>query len=185
MNIAATDQRGFSLAETLVVTAVLAVTLGIATSLFVQGNNTYAAQREYDEARSSAAASLDMTVRLLRGATTIMADPDGNNAADSVRVISDWNPRDGDLTDAYEDVTFTVAGGTLFKQEPTDVAPVAFADRVASLTFNYWNSSGVAIANPWAAAQNTIALVGVTVISTPINGRQITVTSSASVRRNE
>ena len=185
MTSTSSGERGFSLAETLIVTAVLAVAVGISTSLFVQGNNMYVSQRDYDDARNSASAALDMTVRLLRGSTTIMADPDGNNATDSVRVIGDWNPRDGDLTDAYEDVTFTVAGGTLFKREPTDAAPVAFAERVASITFSYWNNSGGAIASPWAAAQSSIALVGVTVISTPINGIQITVTSSAAVRRNE
>lgn len=179
------DQRGFSLAETLVVTAVLVVALGITTSLFVQGNTTYAQQRDYDEARSSASAALDMTVRLLRSAQTITVDPDANNIADSVRIVSDWNPRDGDTNDAYETVTFTVAGGTLFKQEPADAAPVAFADRIASMTFTYWNNSGVQIAAPWTSAQSSLALVGVTVVTTAINGRQITVSSSASVRRNE
>ena len=179
------DQRGFSLAETLIVTAVLVVALGIATSLFVQGNNTYAAQRDYDEARSSAAAALDMTVRLLRGATTVVPDPDGNNVMDSVRVTSDWNPRDGDLTDSYEDVRFTVAAGELLKQEPADAAPVAFADRIASISFSYWDTNGVAIANPAAADIDNIGLVRVTVVTTAINGRQITLTSSASLRRNE
>ena len=179
------NERGFSLAETLVVTIVLIVAMGIATSLFVQGNNTYAAQRQYDDARSNASAALDMTVRLLRGAQTITPDPDNNLAADSVRVVSDWNPKDGDSTDAYEDVTFTVTNGTLFKREPADVAPVAFANGIASIAFTYFTSAGVQLMTPWTANQNALELVTITVTTTAINGRQITMSSSASVRRNE
>ena len=185
LTTASDGERGFTLAETLVVTVLLTIAMGIVTSLFVQGNNMYTAQRDYDEARSNAAAALDMTVRLLRGSTTILADPDGNNVADSVRVTGDWNPRDGDTNDAYEDVRLTTQAGTLFKQEPTDVAPVAFADRIASITFTYANANGVLIANPWTAAQGSLCLVNITVTSTAINGRTIVVSSSASVRRNE
>lgn len=179
------NERGFSLAETLVVTVVLVVALGIATSLFVQGNSTYAAQRQFDDARNNASAALDMTVRLLRGATTIFPDPDGNLAADSVRVVSDWNPKDGDTTDSYEDVRFTVANGRLFKQEPADAAPVAFAEGIASIAFAYFSSAGVQLATPWTANQNALELVTITVTTTAVNGTQITMTSSASVRRNE
>lgn len=178
-------ERGFSLAETLVVIALLVIALSIATSLFVQGNAMYATQREYDEARSNAAASLDMMIRLIRSAQTVTPDPDANNALDSVRIVSDWNPRDGDSTDPYEDVTFTTLAGTLFKQEPTDAAPVAFADRIASISFSYWNTSGVQIATPATASQASISLISATVVTTAINGRQITVSSSASLRRNE
>lgn len=183
--MALNDERGFSLAETLVVTAVLVIALGIVTNLFVQGNRMYAQQRDYADVRSNASAALDMTVRLLRGAQTIFPDPDGNLAADSVRVVADWNPRDGDTNDAYEDVRLTVAGGTLFKQEPADAAPVAFAERIASMAFTYRNGAGALLATPWTAAQSNLVHVTVTVTSTPINGAQVVMSSSASVRRRE
>lgn len=179
------NERGFSLVEVLVVTVVLVIALGIATQIFVQGNAAYATQRAYDEARSNAGAALDMTVRLLRSADTIFPDPDGNLAADSIRIVGDWNPRDGDTADPYEDVLFTTAGGILFKQEPADVAPVAFAERIGSITFTYRNSAGTLLPTPWTAAPAQLALVGVTVQSTPINGLTVTMTSSASVRRRE
>lgn len=179
------NERGFSLVEMLVVTVILVIALGVVTSIFVQGNQLYASQRDYDEARSNASAALDMTVRVLRGAQTLQPDPDGNLAADSIRAVSDWNPRDGDTADAYEDVTFTVAGGTLFKREPTDAGPVAFADRVEAMTFAYRNSIGALVATPWTALPSQLAFVEVTVRSTPINGARVTVTSSASVRRRE
>lgn len=181
----AVNERGFSLIETLVVTVVLVIALGIATQIFVQGNAAYATQQAYDEARSNAAAALDMTIRLLRSADTIFPDPDGNLAADSIRVVADWNPRDGDTADPYEDVRFTTAGGILFKQEPADVAPVAFAERIASIAFTYRNGAGTLLATPWTVPQNQLAFVTAIVQSTPINGLQVTMTSSASVRRLE
>jgi hypothetical protein len=181
----AMNERGFSLIETLVVTVILIIALGIATQLFVQGNGAYAAQRDFDEARSNATATIDMMVRLLRSADTIVPDPDGNLVADSIRIVGDWNPRDGDTNDPYEDVLFTVAGGVLFKREPSDAAPVAFAERVGSLRFTYRNSAGTLLATPWTATPAQLALVGVIVTSTPINGTTITMSSSASVRRRE
>ena len=57
-------------------------------------------------------------------AVTLQTDPDGNGALDSIGIISDWNPHDGVPDDPYENIRFTVAGNTLFKQEPTDLAPV-------------------------------------------------------------
>jgi prepilin-type N-terminal cleavage/methylation domain-containing protein len=179
------SERGFSLIELLVVTVVLIIALGIATQIFVQGNAAYTTQQAYDDARSNAAAALDMTVRLLRSADTIFPDPDGNLAADSIRIVADWNPRDGDTADPYEDVRFTTAGGVLFKQEPADAGPVAFAERIASIAFTYRNGAGTLLATPWTAAPAQLALVQVTVQSTPINGLAVTVTSSASVRRRE
>jgi len=181
----AVDERGFSLIEMLVVTVVLVIALGIATQIFVQGNAAYTTQQAYDEARSNASAALDMTVRLLRSAQTITPDPDGNLAADSIRIVGDWNPRDGDTNDPYEDVRFTVNGGQLLKQEPTDAAPVAFAERIASIAFTYRNGAGAVLATPWTASQNQLGFVTAIVTSTPINGLQVAMTSSASVRRLE
>ena len=179
------DERGFSLVELLVVTIIMLAALGITTGLFVQGNQMYAAQRDYAEVRSNAAAALDMTVRLLRGATMITPDPDGNLVADSIRIVADWNPKDGDTADAYETVILTTAGGQLFKQEPSDAVPVAFADRVASIAFAYRNASGTLLATPWTSPASNLVHVNVTVTSTPINGAQVVMSSSAAVRRRE
>lgn len=179
------NEKGFSLIELLVATVILLGALGIATQIFVQGNNAFTAQRDYDDARSNAAASLDMTVRLLRSARTIAADPDGNLTADSIRIIGDWNPADGDSVDPYENVLFTVNNGTLFKQEPADAGPVAFADRIASMSFVYRNAAGTLLPAPWAVNPNQLAFVAITMNSTPINGVQVVVTSSASIRRHE
>jgi Tfp pilus assembly protein PilW len=168
------------------------VVLGLVGQIFADSDRVYRTQRQHVETRGSAAAALDMMVRLIRQAgdatatTGIFPDPDANGALDSVRVVTDWNPRNGVVTDPYEDVTFTVAGGTLFKQEPTDAAPVAFADQVQSIAFAYQTPGGVAIVNPMTVPKAHLGFVRVTLQATPIaNVPGRVFTSSASIRRRE
>jgi len=183
---------GFTLVELLVTSVILLAVLGIVGQIFADSDRVYRTQRQYVDARGNAAAALDMIVRLIRqaGETTaangITPDPDANGVMDSIRLVADWNPRNGVLTDPYENVTFTVNAGTLFKQEPTDAGPVPFADRVASLTFSYVSPAGVPVASPATVPKAHLGYVNVTLQTTAINnvpGRVFT--SSASVRRRE
>jgi prepilin-type N-terminal cleavage/methylation domain-containing protein len=183
---------GFTLLELLVTAVILLTVLGIVGRIFADSDRVYRTQRQYVDARGGAASALEMIVRLIRqagesnAANGIWPDPDGNGTLDSIRLVADWNPRNGVWTDPYEDVTFTVAGGTLFKREPADAGPVAFADRVNSITFSYTSPGGVPVANPAAVPKAHLGYVNVTLQSTPVNnvaGRVFT--SSASVRRRE
>jgi type II secretory pathway pseudopilin PulG len=183
---------GFTLIELLVTSIIMMTVLGIVGRIFADSDRVYRTQRQYVESRGSAAGALEMIVRLIRQAGEtqnphgIWPDPDGNNAWDSIRLVADWNPRNGVVTDPYEDVTFTVAGGVLFKREPADAAPVPFADRVASLTFSYTSPGGVPVVNPTAVPKAHLGFVNVTLLTTAINnvpGRVFS--TSASVRRRE
>jgi hypothetical protein len=186
---------GFSLSELLVTVVVMLFTLGIVTQFVARSNVVYAQQRAHMERRYTAATTADMILRLLRQAgtpggsmplVTVATDPDGNGALDSIRIVSDWNPHDGLPNDPYEDVRFTVAGNTLFKQEPTDVAPVAFADNISSLTFAYFNPGGGPVLNPLVATQDQLAYVTMTITTPAIEGQPgIVLSSSASIRRLE
>ena len=98
-----------------------------------------------------------------------MPDPDGNGVFDSVRVRADWNPRDGDFDDPYEDVLFVVANGMLWKREPTDAALVSFGDSVQSLRFTYTNQNGGPLANP-VARPDLIGGVTITIVTTAGQG---------------
>jgi len=179
-------ERGVSLTEMMVCCVMIVSVLGIVTQIFIRSSQVYDTQRQYVDAQYSTAAALDMVVRLLRSATMIDPDPDGNGMLDSVRVVSDWNPRDGDTGDSYENVTFTTSGGTLFKREPPDAGPVAFADRVASLSFAYFDPAGNPVATPWLVGQNRLGYLDVTLSTTGVNGRPgVTTSASASVRRTE
>jgi len=180
------NDEGLTMTELLVVMVILLGVMGIVAQIFTRSYDTYERQRQYVDARYSTAAATDMIVRLLRSATTIDPDPDGNNLLDSVRVEGDWNPKDGDTADSYENVTFSVAAGTLFKQEPADGGPVPFADRIASITFAYRNPAGAALATPWTASQTQLGYVDLTVLNTQVDGWPGSVTAaSASVRRTE
>jgi type II secretory pathway pseudopilin PulG len=186
-------ERGLTMVELLVGSAVMIVLLGLTTTTIGQGSRIFVQQRAAMDNRNSAAASVDMLGRLLRQSSCVSAtnvycqaiqpDPDGNGVFDSVRVQADWNPRDGDLDDPYENVLFVVANNTLWKREPTDAALVAFGDNVQSVIFTYTNQNGGPLANP-VARPDLIGGVTITVTSSPAQGLPaVTSVSSVSIRR--
>ena len=177
---------GFTLVELLVTMVVMLAVLGVVTQIVVRSNVVYAQQREHLERRYSTATTVEMIARLLRQAQSIETDPDGNGALDGVRIVADWNPRDGDTADAYEDIVFSQAGTTLFKREAADAAPIPFAENVDRLAFAYFNPGGGAVLNPLTVTIDQLAFVTVSVGSPPVDGQPgIALVSSASVRRLE
>jgi type II secretory pathway pseudopilin PulG len=206
----ATSEAGFTLAEMLVVTVIIVLTLGITTTALVQTQRNYSAQRERLETAHQARAAVEIMSRLIRMSGNnpygIAMTPitTGNTDADPffdwIRVQADWNPADGDLNDPYEDITFTAAGGNLTKFEPSlvadatlgvpppDTAPVVFAENVAGLDIAYRDTNDNAIANPVASA---VPIAFVTLTLTTQNTQQVqdgaalAVTTSVAVRRNE
>lgn len=179
------DERGVSLAEMMISLAVVLTVLGVSTQLMVQSGRAFTNGQAAMEARNNNTAGLDMMERLIRQATTITADPDGNGAFDSIRVVADWNPRDGSVTGAYETVTFTAAGGELLVQDSTMATPVVYAEGVDQLAFTYADHRG----DPLAVALVTgkpvlIGMVAVSVTAPSIDGRPQTVsTTNVAIRR--
>jgi prepilin-type N-terminal cleavage/methylation domain-containing protein len=198
-----TSERGFTMVELLVSSAVMVIVLGVSTGVLVQSSRMFTQQHDSMDNRNSAGAGIDMLARLLRQSScplsqdtnvycqAIVPDPDGNGIFDSVRVRGDWNPRDNDYDDPYEDVLFTVAlvdtvegpRWFLFKREPTDPALVAFGEGVQALRFVYTNQNGGPLANP-VARPDLIGGVTMTVVTTPPQGlAPITSSTAISVRR--
>lgn len=190
-------QAGFTLVELLVVTVIVLITMGLTAGTMMSTQRVYGAQRERNETTHQARAATDMIARLARMAGNnpykiammpIHADPDGNGAPDSIRIQADWNPPDGALDDPYENVTFTVAGTQMFKQEPTDPQPVLFADNIRSVMFSYRDTNNNALTNPVAQAA-AIAFVTITVNtrSTQLvqDGPALALSTSVAVRRLE
>ena len=187
------DERGFTMVELLVSSAVMVIVLGVSTGVLMRSSTMFTQQRTALDGRNSAAASIDMLQRLLRQSSCVSAtdvycqsiipDPDNNGVFDSVRVRGDWNPRDGDLLDPYEDVLFVVNNGVLFKREPADTALIPFGDGIQSLRFTYTNQNGGALANP-VARPDLIGGVTMTVVTLPANGLPaVTSATTISVRR--
>jgi prepilin-type N-terminal cleavage/methylation domain-containing protein len=194
------SERGFTMLELLVSSAVMVLVLGISTGVLMKSSSMFTQQRAAMDGRNSAAAGIDIMARLLRQSSctntavfcqSILPDEDANGIFDTVRVRADWNPRDGALDDPYEDVYFVVgladtpAGQrwTLFKREPTDAALVPFGEGVQSIRFAYLNQNGGPLANA-AALPNLIGGVVMTVTTTPTNGMPAVISASTiSVRR--
>jgi prepilin-type N-terminal cleavage/methylation domain-containing protein len=182
----ARPEAGFSLVELLVTMVVMLAVLAVVTQIVVRSNVVYAQQRAHLERRYNTATTVEMIARLVRQAQSLSTDPDGNGALDSIRIVADWNPRDGDTTDAYENIVFSQAGTTLFKREPTDAATVPFAENVDRLTFAYFNPAGGPVLNPLTVTTSQLAFVTVTVGTPTVDGQPgLVLTSSASVRRLE
>ena len=182
------SERGMTMVELLVSSAVMLLVLGVSTTVMTKSSTMFSQQRAALDGRNSAAASVDLLTRLLRQSSCISAtavycqsifpDPDNNGVFDSVRVRGDWNPRDGDLNDPYEDVLFVVANGMLWKREPADPQLVSFGDQVQSLNFVYTNQNGGPLANP-VARPDLIGGVRVTIVTTAGRGLPSVTSSSA------
>ncbi len=173
---------GLTLTELAVTLTVTLVIAGIITQTAVQATRTYGQQQTYIDARKSVGASLDMMVRMARQATTINPDPAGTGILNSIRIQADWNPRNGVITDPWEDVTFSVANGQLLKKEPTDAAAVPFADNVQSLSIAYYNNSNVLLSTPITASKIAYMIFTVTTTAPNQGGQPIVITSAAAVR---
>lgn len=165
--------RGFSLVELLIVTVVMIVVSGLIGSLMITTQRQYMSQQALIDASNNARVVLDLMLRLARVAGNnpnpedfsfepIHPDPDGNSQMDSIRLRADWNPIDGDISDAYEDMIFSTSNGVLWIQRPSDDEPVEFVDRVESLTFSYKDSNGADISSSDAVAnRDSIAYVDI------------------------
>lgn len=191
------SERGMTMVELLVGTAVTISVLGITTSVLTQSSKMFTQQRTAMESRNSAGAAMDSLVRLLRQSSclsdttvycnSIFPDEDSNNILDTVRVQGDWNPRDGALDDPYEDVYFVVLNGILFKREPTDVALVEFGDGIEALRFTYTDQNGGPMTVAQAEARpDLISGANITVVTTPSQGLpSVTSTTAVSIRRKK
>ena len=163
--------RGFSLIELLIVTAVLIVILGLIGSIMITVARQYISQQALIDASQNARVALDLMLRLARVAGNnperisfepIHPDPDGNGQMDSIRLRADWNPGDGDISDAYEDMIFDTNNRVLRIQRPSDGSPVEFVDRIESLTFSYKDRDGADISSSNAVAnRDSIAYVDI------------------------
>ena len=191
------SERGMTMVELLVGTAVTIGVLGVTTSVLTQSSRMFTQQRTSMESRNSAGAAVDTMVRLIRQSSclsdtdvscaSVNPDPDNNNTFDSVRVQGDWNPRDGVLDDPYEDVLFVVANGILWKREPNDPVLVEFGDGVQALRFAYTDQNGAPMTVAQAKARaHLIGGANITVVSTAPQGLgTITSTSAVSIRRKK
>lgn len=75
-------------------------------------------------------------------------DPDGDGVFNDIRLRADYNPPDGDIDDAGEDLTFFLRADTMFVRSGGDGAEEPFLIGVDSLAFEYFDHNGSVIVDP-------------------------------------
>jgi prepilin-type N-terminal cleavage/methylation domain-containing protein len=158
MTMRAQHRRGFTLVEVMISLTMLAIIMGGVVSTMVSMQRGYVRQR--DVARSEDAlrvAELTIT-RILQTAASnpLNIAPTAANPPriepftapfDTLRVVADFNPVDGDVNDLLEDMMVYALNDTLFVrwQNGGAAAPVAFP--VRTVLFQY-DSAGTVTVNP-------------------------------------
>ncbi|MBI2526262.1 MAG: prepilin-type N-terminal cleavage/methylation domain-containing protein [Candidatus Rokubacteria bacterium] len=107
------DQRGFTLTELLVVTAVLAVVLGAVILIQQKGQEAYIMGSNRVETQQNARVALELMTRELRSATAVTAIPSGTDMtfADQNGVSVRYQVTGGNLTRTAAGTTTTLIGG--------------------------------------------------------------------------
>ena len=181
---------GFTMIELLISTLVLSIALAILTSILVTAQTGYLEQRQLMEIQTDAVAALDNIGRLVRMAgsnpnnisnlVALDPDPDNNNVFDSIHVQADWNPADGVLDDAYEDVTFTTSNDVLMIQE-SNAGSVPYLEGISALSFAFLDGAGVVIGNPETNVADIVA-IRITLTARTVGTNTMTFDSSAAIR---
>jgi prepilin-type N-terminal cleavage/methylation domain-containing protein len=152
------DRGGFTLAEVMISLTMLAIIMGGVVSTMVSMQRGYIRQREVARTEDALRVAEMTIAKILQTAgsnplnipATAANPPRIDPLAapfDTLRVVADFNPVDGDVTDLLEDMLVYARNDTLYVrwQNGGAVAPVAFP--VRTLSFQY-DSSGTVLNTP-------------------------------------
>jgi prepilin-type N-terminal cleavage/methylation domain-containing protein len=144
-------RAGFTLVELLASLAVLGIVLAATMNTLARAQRSYTQQRDIAIGQSTMRAAELVVTRVLRGARNdplksgtkgIDPDPRGTGRFDNIRVLSDFNPGDGDAADPLEDIELYVENDTLFVRWQADAAPQPMVAPVRSMRFEYFATDG-------------------------------------------
>ena len=142
---------GFSLVELMVSLTILGFIMGALMGIVLSMQRGYVNQRERVRAQESLRAAQMTLITILRsaGADPVLSgfaqldpDPDGNGTFDDLRVVTDFNPPDGDVTDLLEDVSVWLANDTLWVRWQASGSNQPLAFPVTTLQFEYFANDG-------------------------------------------
>jgi hypothetical protein len=152
------DRRaGFSTIGMIVALVLLGLLLAPMLGTILSAQHGFVASRDRARAAGSvryAHLSLTRFMRLAGSSPVglplpgIDPDPDGDGVFNDVRLRADYNPPDGDIDDAGEDLTFFLRADTMFVRSGSDGAEEPFLIGVDSLAFEYFDRNGSVIVDP-------------------------------------
>lgn len=201
------NERGFTLAEMLVVCAIVGLVMASLLGLVMSGQQAYWFGTTQVDAQQTARVAIERMVKEIREAGYYPRNPDTNPTtcaappcynfdavgagptASSLTLQYDWNgdgtsAASGTVTDPLlgtrgERVTYSVSSGTLTRQEiGVDGTPVPLATGISGLSFSYFAEDGTTT----TTAAN-IRTVGVTVtVQTANRGAYVTMVDRIRLR---
>lgn len=198
-------QGGFTMAELLVTSAVIALVMGGLMSLMMTGTQSWVVGANRTEAQQSARLVL---FRLAEEVRTAGWDPRNTTTFPAIQPLAppnigfmlsnDWSADGAIQTNTLtlvnganrgERVTYDFANNALRRQESQlDVSPVTVTTALSGITFTYLDADDVAVANPHLAANApNIRTVEITVTAVPdsqiaATGGKVSVTSTIRAR---
>jgi prepilin-type N-terminal cleavage/methylation domain-containing protein len=202
---AARAQDGFTMAEMLVTSAVIAIVMGGLMSLLMTGAQSWVVGANRSEAQQSARLILHRFAEEVR---TGGWDPQGTSSFPAIQALAppqtgfviqnDWSA-DGAIqnntltpvngTNRGEQITYDFTSGSLRRRESQlDASAVPVTAAISNIAFTYLNADDTVVASPHLAA-NALAIrtVEVTVTTTPdtqssSNAQRVLVTSTVRAR---
>ena len=165
-------RSGFTLVELIVAASLLMLVAGGAVSMMLNTARGMRTQREVASTDDALRAFEQALTLILRTAAANPEAINGSNAPrllpnplnaptwNNVRVVSDFNPADGDTNDPLEDVQLSLASDTVFARWQAGGTTAAAVAPVSTLRFDYFTANGTAVTS--AAAIATARQVRVT-----------------------
>jgi prepilin-type N-terminal cleavage/methylation domain-containing protein len=159
---------GFTLIELLISLGLLSVVLGSVVAVMVSMQRGYIRQRDAAKAEDALRVAETTLLTIFRSAEAnprgmtgplaprILANPLSHATFDNVRVVSDFNPADGDVADPVEDVLISISNDTLLVrwQAVSGASATAVAFPIRTLLFEYFTATGTV---PLTAVQISLA----------------------------
>ena len=148
-------EHGFTLVELTISLALLSVVLAGVLNAILTTQRMYTVQSAIARAQESLRSAEFTIGTVLRtagadphntGATLVDPDPLERGAFDNLRVVSDFNPADGDTDDILEDVLVWVDSDTLWIRWSATGENQAMAYPVTSMEFRYFANDGTELA---------------------------------------
>jgi hypothetical protein len=167
-----TDKRqrigkaGFGTLAMIVALALLGFTLVPVLGTVVTAQRGFVKSREQARAAGSVRYAHLALTRLMRIAGSspmgpdiqgIDPDPMANGNFDNVRLRADYNPADGDILDAAEDLIFFVRSDTMYVKSGLAGVEEPYLIGVDSLAFEYFASDGSVISDPALVNEYAVA----------------------------